>query len=122
MVAFVMNLDSDLDSEDPPQNGIGYKIATRMEAAENNVAYVWSYNNTFTNLNLSTTYEKYIDGVRISKNQMALINEPLADLANIEQSTLNNVMGNFYDAISSLTELSDSVETITPMKIIPRSH
>ncbi|MFX0150410.1 MAG: hypothetical protein ACFFAJ_06495 [Candidatus Hodarchaeota archaeon] len=115
MVAFIMNLDS--EDPPPPQNGIGYKIATRMEAAENNVEYVWSYNNTFTNLNLSTAYEKYIDGIRISKNQMALINEPSAEFASIEQSTLNNVMGNFYDAISSLTELSDSVETI--MDIIP---
>ncbi|MFX0173300.1 MAG: hypothetical protein ACFE9L_15510 [Candidatus Hodarchaeota archaeon] len=120
MVAFVMNLDSEdslPDSLPPPQNGIGYKIATSMEAAENNVEYVWSYNNTFTNLNLSTVYGEYIDGIRISKSQMVLINEPLADFADIEQSTLNNVMGKFYDAISSLTEISDSVETI--MDIIP---
>jgi len=114
-VAFVLNLDP---GDTPPiQKGIGYKIATRMEAAENNVEYVWCYNNTFTNLNLSSSYEKYIDGVRISKNQMALINEPSADMADIEQVILNSVMGNFYDAISSLTKTSDAVETI--MDIFP---
>lgn len=115
MVALVINLDS--EDTPPPQNGIGYKIASRMEAAENDVEYVWSYNNTFTNLNLSTSYEKYIDGVRISKNKIALINEPSADIADIEQAILNSVMGNFYVAISSLTETSDTIETI--MDIFP---
>ncbi|MFX0183835.1 MAG: hypothetical protein ACFE95_12195 [Candidatus Hodarchaeota archaeon] len=115
IVAVVFNLGS--EDTPPPQNGIGYKIANRMEAAENSVEYVWCYNNTFTNLNLSTSYGKYIDGVRISKNKIALINEPSADMADIDQATLNSVMGKFYDAISSLTETSDTIETI--MDIFP---
>ena len=98
---------------EPPQGGIGAQIAARMAASEENISYVWCYNNTWVNLNLSTHYDPlYIDGVRVGlvedTPRMALIHEPTAELADIDQQDLNDVMANFRGAVEVLNDTSSN--------------
>lgn len=107
-----------------PQGGIGAQIAARMAASEDNISYVWCYNNTWVNLNLSTHYGPlFIDGVRVglvnNTPRMALIHEPVAELADINQQDLNDVMVNFRGAIEVLNDTSQSLTDI--MDIWPPS-
>ncbi|MFW9777438.1 MAG: hypothetical protein ACFFE8_01210 [Candidatus Heimdallarchaeota archaeon] len=107
------------ENEQPPDdNRIGFRIASRMSASEDEIAYVWCYNNTFTNLNLSTHFNKYIDGVRVGRlangsQQMALIHEPLADFAYIDQNDLNQVFTKFRAAITPINESTDQITNLT---------
>jgi len=107
----------------PPQGGIGAQIAARMAASEENISYVWCYNNTWVNLNLSEHYDPlYIDGVRVglveNTPRMALIHEPAAELADIDQQDLNDVMANFRGALEVLNDTSPS---LTMTDIFPPS-
>ncbi|MFW9904748.1 MAG: hypothetical protein ACFFFH_10480 [Candidatus Thorarchaeota archaeon] len=107
-----------------PTGGIGAKIAARMAASNDNISYVWCYNNTWVNINLSDYYDPlYIDGIRVGlvndTPRMALIHEPSAELADINQEDLNNVMGNFQNAIKILNDTSQSFTGI--MDIWPPS-
>ncbi|MFX0206848.1 MAG: hypothetical protein ACFFDT_12750 [Candidatus Hodarchaeota archaeon] len=108
---------------EPPQGGIGAQIAARMAASEENISYVWCYNNTWVNFNLSEHYSPlYIDGIRIGlvndAPKMALIHEPAAELADIDQQDLNDVMANFRGALEVLNETSP---TLTMTDIWPPS-
>ena len=99
---------------EPPQGGIGAQIAARMAASEENISYVWCYNNTWVNLNLSSHYEPlYIDGVRVGlvedTPKMALIHEPAAELADIDQQDLNDVMADFRGALEVLNDTNPSL-------------
>ncbi|MHA2225966.1 MAG: hypothetical protein ACXAC8_12220 [Candidatus Hodarchaeales archaeon] len=108
-----LNLENGNLPPDPaPKKGIGYKIATRVRNSMNDVDLVWSVNNSFVNNNLSASYGKFVDAVSISKNNVTIINEPLANTAEIEQVTLNNVMEEFYDAVSTLNETSETIDDI----------
>ncbi|MFX0084637.1 MAG: hypothetical protein ACFFAU_03105 [Candidatus Hodarchaeota archaeon] len=105
------------NNEPPIIGGIGARIATRMAEAEENIVYIWMSNNTFVNNNLTEHYGKYIDGVNVGlineTPNMALIHEPEAELANINQEDLNNVMSNFRGAITVLNETSDIIMNTT---------
>ncbi|MHA2239786.1 MAG: hypothetical protein ACXAB2_15705 [Candidatus Hodarchaeales archaeon] len=93
------------------EDGVGFQIAARMEASEENVSYVWIYNNTFANVNLSSHYDEYIDGVGIGIVEevlkMALVHEPTADIADINQNNLNTVMAKFRTAIKDVENVSE---------------
>jgi hypothetical protein len=116
-----------LDENQHPSNGdnIGFRIASRMSASEDEIAYVWCYNNTFTNMNLSTHFGKYIDGVRVGRlandtQQAALIHEPLADFAFVDQTNLNQVFTNFRGAITQINESTDQITDL--MEIWPPTY
>ena len=123
----VLNLSNDLngpDDNDPPQSsGIGARIAARMAKAEDNISYVWIFNNSFVNGNLSDHYGEYIDGVSIglvnNEQKMALIHEPAAEVVDIVQSDLNSVMSNFRGAIEVLNDTNQNMTDI--MDIWPPS-
>ncbi|UCG01260.1 MAG: hypothetical protein JSW11_16790 [Candidatus Heimdallarchaeota archaeon] len=107
-----------------PEGGIGAQIAARMAASEDNISYVWCYNNTWVNFNLSMHYTPlYIDGIRVGLvndiPKMALIHEPVAELADINQQDLNDVMANFRGAIEVLNDTSQTLTDI--MDIFPPS-
>ena len=119
-----LNLLNTPDTDLPPTGkGAGFRIASRMEEAEENISSVWIYNNTFAKVNLSALYGELIDGIAIgtvdSVLKMALIHEPTAEIANISQQDLNSVMANFRGAIS---EVEDPSETYTSIdQILPTS-
>ncbi len=129
LVIFALNVlfpptlpeDNNQPPSTPSEKGIGYLIASRMAAAEENVSYVWCYNNTWVNLDLSEHYGKYIDGVRIGlvndSSKMALIHEPSAETKDIDRQDLNTVMANFRGAITVLNDTSESLTDI--MQIWP---
>jgi hypothetical protein len=100
----------------PVAKGIGAKIAEGMETNEDNISYIWCYNNTWTNLNLSAHYEEFIDGVRIGLVDQtptaALIHEPTANFAEIDQLSLNNIMADFRNSISVLNDTSTSFDDL----------
>lgn len=108
--------DNNQPPSTPSEKGIGYRIASRMAAAEENVSYVWCYNNTWVNLNLSNHYGEYIDGVRIGlvndTSKLALIHEPNAETKDIDRQDLNTVMANFRGAITVLNDTSESLTDI----------
>jgi hypothetical protein len=117
------NGDGNGDGE-TPVGGIGAQIASRMAASEENISYVWCYNNTWVNFNLSTHYDPlYIDGIRVGlvndTPKMALIHEPKAKVADISQEDLNDVMAHFRDAIKVLNDTSQTINDI--MDIWPPS-
>jgi hypothetical protein len=123
-VFFPATLPEDNNQPPPPssEKGIGYRIASRMAAAEENVSYVWCYNNTWVNLNLSNHYyPEFIDGVRIGlmndTSKMALIHEPNAEIRDIDRQDLNTVMVNFRGAITVLNDTNQSLTDI--MQIWP---
>ncbi|MFX1516459.1 MAG: hypothetical protein ACFFC6_09120 [Promethearchaeota archaeon] len=101
---------------EPPQGGIGAQIAARMAASEENISYVWCYNNTWVNLNLSSHYDEYIDGIRVGlvedTPKMALIHEPVADVVDIDQQDLNDVMAGFRGALEVLNDTSKTITDI----------
>lgn len=108
----------------PIEGGIGARIAARMAASEENISYVWCYNNTWVNLNLSEHYVPiFIDGILVGlvndTPRMALIHEPEAELADINQQDLNEVMANFRGALKVLNDTSQTLTDI--MDIWPPS-
>lgn len=123
----VLNLGDDIvgpGDNDPSQfSGIGARIAARMAETEDNISYVWMYNNSFVNGNLSEHYEQPIDGVRIglvnNEQKIALIHEPAAEVVDINQSDLNSVMSNFRGAIEVLNDTNQTMTDI--MDIWPPS-
>ena len=128
ILAIMMNLNPPNDTPDngdpsPSGQKIGLKIASRMEEVEENISYVWCYNNTWVNLNLSEHFGRFIDGVRIGvvndTPQIALINEPQAEVSEISQEDVNSVMGKFRGAISVINDTSQSYSDI--MQIWPPS-
>ena len=128
ILAIMMNLSPPSDTSnngDPSPSGqkIGFKIASRMEEIEENISYVWCYNNTWVNLNLSEHFGRFIDGVRIGlindTPKLALINEPQAEVSEINQQDVNSVMGKFRGAISVINDTSQSYSDI--MQIWPPS-
>lgn len=128
ILAIMMNLNPPSDTPDngePPSSGqsIGFRIASRMASAEENISYVWCYNNSWVNLNLSEHYRRFIDGVRIGlvndTPKIALINEPQANISEISQQDVNTVMGKFRGAISDVNDTSQSYTDI--MQIWPPS-
>jgi len=103
--------------QNPPiAKGIGAKIAERMEANEDNISYIWCYNNSWVNLNLSEHYEQFIDGLRIGLVDQtptaALIHEPTADIAEINQNMLNSVMADFRNSLSVLNDTSTIIDDL----------
>ena len=117
ILVILINLDNSPPGGNPdPIDGVGSQIAARMEAIEENVSYVWIYNNSFANVNLSSHYEEFIDGVGIGYVEdvlkMALVHEPTADIANISQNELNTVMAIFRSAISDVENISKDFTTI----------
>ncbi|MFW9856757.1 MAG: hypothetical protein ACFFFG_17030 [Candidatus Thorarchaeota archaeon] len=115
----------DENQQPPDDNKIGFRIASRMSASEDEIAYVWCYNNTFTNLNLSTHFGKYIDGVRVGRlangsQEMALIHEPVADFALVEQTDLNQAFTKFRGVIAQINESSDQITDL--MDIWPPTY
>jgi len=106
-----------------PSGGIGARIAARMANAEDSISYVWMYNNSFVNGNLSNHYGQLIDGVRIglvnNEQKMALIHEPLAEIDDISQVDLDTVMSKFRGAIEVLNETNQTMTEI--MDIWPPS-
>ncbi|MHA1228822.1 MAG: hypothetical protein ACTSR2_09665 [Candidatus Hodarchaeales archaeon] len=100
--------------------GIGFRIAQKMLNSQDNVSYVWCYNNTWVNVNISEHYGRMIDGVRAGfindTPSMALIHEPQAEIATINSSEFNQVMTSFRDAIAALNDTSTntSINDIWP--------
>lgn len=111
------------DNNPTPSEGIGARIAARMANAEDSISYVWMYNNSFVNVNLSAHYVPHIDGVRIglvnNEQKMALIHEPLAEIADISQVDLDTVMSKFRKAVEVLNDTSQTITDI--MDIWPPS-
>ena len=118
-----LNLDNTPNGDPGLNEGIGSQIAARMESIEENVSYVWIYNNTFANVNLSNHYNNFIDGVGIGYVdevlKMALVHEPTADIANISQNDLNSVMAEFRLAISEVENVSEEITEIE--QLLPTS-
>ncbi len=98
------------------EGGVGARIAARMADSEDNISYIWCYNNTWTNMNLSTHYERLIDGIRVglvdNVPQVALIHEPEAEIANITQQNLNDALSGLRGAIKVLNITSSSITDI----------
>jgi hypothetical protein len=118
-------LNAPADDLPPTGEGVGSQIALRMEAAEENTTSVWIYNNTFANVNLSSLYGEFIDGVAVgavgSVLKMALIHEPTAEIADVSQQDLNSVMASFRGAISEVDDPSEtytSIDQILPISFI----
>lgn len=115
-----LNNGNDNGNGEKVEGGIGARIAERMADSEDNISYIWCYNNTWTNMNLSTHYERLIDGIRVGLindiPQMALIHEPEAEIANISQQTLNNALSGFRDAIEVLNVTSSSITDIDQIR------
>jgi hypothetical protein len=114
--------------EDPPDDPIvedtlGKIIAKQMETKESNIEYVWIYNNTWVNVELSAHYypahDKMIDGLLfgyIEENfSLALIHEPEADITQINRSELSPIMTKFRTAIVPLNTTSLDVQSIDDM-------
>lgn len=107
-------------TENPPAViGIGGKIAARMEANEGNIAYLWNYNNTFCNYNLSNLFDAYIDGFRVGTSgenaTLALIHEPAAEMATVNRTDLNTALAGFSNVISKINDTSIEVGEIDDM-------
>jgi len=106
------------DPNPPVPGGIGAKIAERMEANEENISYIWCYNNTWVNLHLSNHYQDidFIDGVRIGLVDQtptaALIHEPTADFADIDQLAVNKVMADFRNSLKVLNDTSTLINNL----------
>jgi hypothetical protein len=101
----------------PPGNqGLGMKIAARMETREENISYIWCYNNTWANLNLSEHYGEFIDGVLIDLVDQtptaALIHEPTADFADINQLDVNSILADFRTSLSVLNDTSTLIDNL----------
>jgi hypothetical protein len=100
----------------PVEETIGSKIAEDMEKKESNITYVWIFNNTWVNINISEHYQRFIDGILIGDINgtfsMALLNEPNAHIAPINRSELNKVMSIFRDSISTLNNVSENVTAL----------
>lgn len=102
---------------DPPiAKGIGAKIAERMESNEENISYIWCYNNTWANLNLSEHYGEFIDGVLIDLVDQtptaALIHEPTADFADIDHLDVNSILADFRTSLSVLNDTSTLIDNL----------
>ncbi|MHA1995054.1 MAG: hypothetical protein ACW97Z_10970 [Candidatus Hodarchaeales archaeon] len=106
---------------EPPINPIvedtmGSGIAKQMESKEANISYLWIYNNTWLNLNISTHYSRFIDGLLVGSLNgtfsMALLNEPSAAITPIDRSQLNHVMAEFRSSILALDNISIGVTTL----------
>lgn len=118
----IYNLNLPNGTLPPQENLVGERIAARMAAAEENISYVWCYNNSFVNFNLSEYYSPlYIDGVSIGRSLnssvvMALIHEPLAEIEEVSQSSLNSVMAGFRTAVSNIGDYSQitNIDDIWP--------
>ena len=113
----LLNVTQDNPPEPPPPvGGVGSKIAERMEAMEENISYIWCYNNTFTNINISNHFQMYIDGVRIglvdNNPMIALIHEPEAEINPIDQQDLNSVMADFRDSIAVHNDTSTTIDNL----------
>ena len=69
----------------PIEDTEGSIIAEQLENKEANISYIWIYNNTWVNVNLSTYYSRLIDGILVGSINgtfaMALIHEPSAEIA-----------------------------------------
>jgi hypothetical protein len=100
----------------PVEDTIGTAIAKQMESKEANISYLWIFNNTWLNLNISTHYSRFIDGLLVGMINdtfsMALLNEPRAEITPIDRSQLNHVMADFRSSILSLNNVSEGVTTL----------
>jgi hypothetical protein len=102
-------------------DGVGDLIAKNMQRRIDEVTYLWSFNNTWTNVNLSSHYSQYIDGLRIGlsdeSTKAALISEPNARIEDIDQDQFNTVMEALRLAISEMD--LDQYEDVTFDDLFP---
>ena len=114
----ILNLtQTNLPDPNPPiTQGLGMKIASRMETREGDISYIWCYNNTWVNLNLTEHYGEYIDGVLIDlvdqSPTAALIHEPTADFADIDQLDVNHILADFRNSLSVLNDTSTLIDNL----------
>jgi hypothetical protein len=106
----------------PNNEKLGAKIAQTMQDRANDVTYLWSFNNTWTNVNLSSHYSQYIDGLRIGlsddeSTKAALISEPNARIEDIDQDQFNTVMEALRLTISDMDQ--DQYEDVTFDDLFP---
>ncbi len=114
------SLTSGDESESPPVDQgnnenvktIGARIAAQMETARTKISFLWSYNNTWTNDNLTNIYGVYVDallvGMSETSNQstIAVIHEPLAESGSIDLDKVTMILVSFEDLIDDLNETS----------------
>ncbi|WP_455139497.1 hypothetical protein [Candidatus Hodarchaeum mangrovi] len=105
--------------DNPPSIGVGLRLATRMQNSEDNISYIWCYNNSWVNINLTEHYQTkvdMIDGIRVGlvndTPTIALIHEPMAEISTFNISDLNNVMGKFHEAISVLNDTTTAIKNL----------
>lgn len=124
----LLNSQSSPDDTDNPSNipattdlsgQLGEIIAKQMDSQYNDIAYIWLFNNTFTNLELTSHFTQYIDGLMVNNVngtlQMALIHEPNATLKPITNQSLSNTLGGFSSVISDLNQTADtSLDSVFP--------
>ena len=93
----------------------GKLIAQELNEKYNNISYIWLYNNTFCNSNLTSQFGMYIDGLRVAKKEntmeMALIYEPNISVTTVDNQNLSTSMGKFVSVFESVTQLSNSTLT-----------
>ncbi|MHA1975002.1 MAG: hypothetical protein ACTSW1_18575 [Candidatus Hodarchaeales archaeon] len=96
--------------------GIGYRIAQKMAQSEDNVSYVWCYNNTWVNVNITEHYGQMIDGIRAGfindTPSLALIHEPQAEISSINTSEFNEIMTGFRNAIAVLNDTNTTIDNL----------
>ncbi|MHA2364415.1 MAG: hypothetical protein ACXAC7_10690 [Candidatus Hodarchaeales archaeon] len=85
----------------------------------NEISYIWLYNNTFTNIELSSHFNRYIDGVLVSKDnqtlQMALVHVPNSSIKPIDGQNLSITLGGFTKVITKLNHtISSDLTSIFP--------
>ncbi len=100
----------------PVEETTGSTIAKEMESKEANISYVWIFNNTWLNVNISTHYSKFIDGIQVGDINgtftMALLHEPTATISPINRSQLQEVMVQFRSTIIPLDNVSQTINDL----------
>ncbi len=117
-----LNLFGSSDSDGPDQQPsigsvkLGKRIATYMETRADDVVFVWCYNNTVVNVNLTDHYEVFVDGVAIYETNVTIFNVEGVDSGTIGSSAV----GPIADALNAtLDDLNTTAPTINETDIWP---
>jgi hypothetical protein len=117
-----LNLFGSSDPDSPEQQlnigsvKLGMRIANYMENRANDVVFVWCYNNTAVNVNLTNHYGVFVDGVAIYETNVTIFNVEGVDSGIISSSA----MGPIVDALNAtLDDLNTTAPNIDVMDIWP---